>query len=143
MKSFTERGFMPYFATTINFFHVGIQRRLGLFQKSEELEERLIDLICCLMFALGVFFLISLTFMEACYGRYEHSPRLFGLKINAKLAWFMQEIPSFCIPVVFMLIDYRNNGVPYFTKVTLGGLFVLHYWQRQVLILHYKQYYGL
>eukprot|EP00794_Sanderia_malayensis_P020089 gene20089-22059_t len=114
--------------------HSAIKTHFGLFFSSRDagLEHKTIDLLSLAMFILGAFFAIVLTFMKACYGRYAQSSfPLFNWKINAKLAWFSQEVPAFGIPVAFLLIDNQNPLS--LTKLALVGLFILHYWQRSFL----------
>jgi len=70
------------------------------------------------------FFLVS--GITAPYGRYARNG--WGLFVNGKLAWFIQEIPSLAIPVVFVVM-----GAPMLNKapnLLLFSLFVIHYIQR-------------
>lgn len=53
-----------------------------------------------LMLASGAAAFIALMFVTAPYGRYaEKASPLYGFKINGKLAWIVQEAPSFFLPV--------------------------------------------
>lgn len=71
------------------------------------------------------------------YGRYGsdrkgffHSIGLTNYKIHAKLAWFVQELPSLVIPLYCLL----NVGGKYVGElnpnIVILGMFVLHYFNR-------------
>lgn len=92
-------------------------------------EAPLLDLMALTMIATGVVTYIALQTMPAPYGRYATTA--FGPMIPANIAWFLQECPSFFVP---LLVYYRmNNGfVPLESKI-LMGLFVLHYFQRSFI----------
>uniref|UniRef100_A0A1I7US07 S5A_REDUCTASE domain-containing protein n=1 Tax=Caenorhabditis tropicalis TaxID=1561998 RepID=A0A1I7US07_9PELO len=59
--------------------------------------------------------------LTAGYGRYTNVAR-FGL--NPQLAWFIQESPSFFIPLYFLFFGTSNSG-HYLTR-----MFLLHYFNR-------------
>ena len=76
---------------------------------------------------LVLFLLIS--GITAPYGRYTRDG--WGIFVNGKLAWFVQEIPSFAVPVIFIFQD--APGLRKAPNVLLFSLFVIHYFQRYVL----------
>ncbi|CAL2050875.1 hypothetical protein CAEBREN_09568 [Caenorhabditis brenneri] len=59
--------------------------------------------------------------LNAGYGRYTNPIRI---GINPKLAWFIQEAPSFFIPFYFMVVGTSSSG-HYLTR-----MFLLHYFNR-------------
>ncbi|KAH3850894.1 3-oxo-5-alpha-steroid 4-dehydrogenase 1-like [Dreissena polymorpha] len=73
---------------------------------------------------LVLFLLIS--GITAPYGRYTRDG--WGIFVNGKLAWFVQEIPSFAVPVIFIFQD--APGLRKAPNVLLFSLFVIHYFQR-------------
>lgn len=82
--------------------------------------------------ALGMLILAPITFFNlvfvknAPYGRYDDSSTL---KINVKLAWFLQELPSFLVPVLlFLYAKVPKADQP--INCILLGMFLLHYTQR-------------
>ncbi|CAD5116235.1 DgyrCDS5146 [Dimorphilus gyrociliatus] len=82
--------------------------------------------------ALGMIFLAPIVYLRlvyvqnAPYGRYD-VPSTF--KINVKLAWFVQELPAFLIPVLlYMFTNSPKADQP--INLILLGMFMLHYAQR-------------
>lgn len=84
------------------------------------------------MFGLGACTLPSLCFLTAPYGRYTREG--FGYTINGKLMWFIQEMPSFFIPII-MLFEDDADQIHNLPNRILLGLFLLHYTQRFVVII--------
>lgn len=82
--------------------------------------------------ALGMLLLAPITFFNlvfvknAPYGRYDDSS---SIKINVKLAWFIQELPSFAVPVLLFLFT-RTPKSDQPINLVLLGMFLLHYSQR-------------
>ncbi|XP_052769043.1 3-oxo-5-alpha-steroid 4-dehydrogenase 1-like isoform X2 [Mya arenaria] len=71
-------------------------------------------------------FLLLYSGITAPYGRYARGG--WGLFVNGKIAWFVQEIPSFLVPVAFIVL-----GAPKLTQmpnVLLFTMFTIHYFQR-------------
>lgn len=85
-------------------------------------EAPLLDLMALTMIATGVVTYIALQTMPAPYGRYATTA--FGPMIPANIAWFIQECPSFFVP---LLVYYRmNNGfVPLGKYDCIGLVFYL------------------
>ena len=71
------------------------------------------------------------------YGRYGSDGKWRGvlafvkaLKLPARLAWFVQELPAFVVPLVFVLnVGGRYVGV-FNPNIVLLGMFLLHYFNR-------------
>ncbi|KAJ8044564.1 3-oxo-5-alpha-steroid 4-dehydrogenase 1 [Holothuria leucospilota] len=98
-----------------------IHRTLGV------TEAQLIDIMSygMLLFALITFVLLQIH--KAPYGRYSN-PKVWGFGINSKLAWFLQELPSFMVPVLLALFtDISNTST---AGKVLIGMYLLHYFQR-------------
>eukprot|EP00128_Syssomonas_multiformis_P014123 Colp12_sorted_trinity150504_noHs@29642 len=77
------------------------------------------------MIATAVIVAIALTFRTAPYGRYQEEG--WGIKINGKLAWIVQEAPAFCIPL-FLTLRFVGD-LPLANRLLLG-IFMLHYFHR-------------
>lgn len=84
---------------------------------------------------LVVFLEIALNF-KATYGRYNTS----NSGISARLAWFIQELPSFVVPCY--LLYYHQSSLST-VNVVIVGLFLIHYFQRYVTFLFYIKGYKL
>ena len=91
-------------------------------------EHSVMEFMSYLMIATAVGVSIMLYFISAPYGRYSASS--WGPLINARLAWFIQEIPSFLVPVAiyFVTLDDEEN----FVGRILLSFFVIHYAYRYV-----------
>ena len=87
--------------------------------------EDLVPIITLLYFIFGsITFVTLLVWQPAPYGRYENDS--LGFRINAQLAWFLQESPAFFIPLfMFMTRSY----VPLANRILIG-MFMAHYFQR-------------
>ncbi|XP_034324182.1 3-oxo-5-alpha-steroid 4-dehydrogenase 1 isoform X4 [Magallana gigas] len=75
----------------------------------------------------GVVVVIVLQWLNTPYGRYARGG--WGPSVNAQIAWFVQEIPAFAVPL--LLVYYTDCPKLKFTpnKIFLG-LFLFHYFQR-------------
>jgi hypothetical protein len=60
---------------------------------------------------------------RAPYGRYNTSNN----GIPARLAWFIQELPSFTIPCYLLYYHWSSVTI---TKFIIVGLYLIHYFQR-------------
>lgn len=89
--------------------------------------------------ALGAFVLLlsQFTSLRVPYGRYGNDSGWRGVlafvkavKLPARFAWFLQELPAFVVPLVFVL----NVGGRYVGElnpnIVLLGMFLLHYFNR-------------
>uniref|UniRef100_A0A8C9QQ53 3-oxo-5-alpha-steroid 4-dehydrogenase n=2 Tax=Scleropages formosus TaxID=113540 RepID=A0A8C9QQ53_SCLFO len=82
---------------------------------------------CWVLFGMGIVLSIKQTrSREIPYGRYagKSNSRRF---IPAKLAWFLQELPSFLVP---MLLVWRSGWRCGMGRMLLLSLFCAHYFQR-------------
>ncbi|XP_038078848.1 3-oxo-5-alpha-steroid 4-dehydrogenase 1-like [Patiria miniata] len=88
-------------------------------------EDELLDkLAYCFMF-LGAIVSVILQFVGAPYGRYVDSR--FGCFVPGKPAWFIQELPSFLVPSVLLIVSGGQRG---FINNFLISLMIIHYFQR-------------
>uniref|UniRef100_A0A4W5JBL6 Steroid 5-alpha reductase C-terminal domain-containing protein n=1 Tax=Hucho hucho TaxID=62062 RepID=A0A4W5JBL6_9TELE len=88
--------------------------------------DNLINTLSCVLFLVGVSHLVRLN--QAPYGRYldlglssSSMPRM----VPARLAWFLQELPSLLVPLMMMTTTPNHTG-----SSLLLGTFCLHYFQR-------------
>ena len=75
-------------------------------------------------------FILSLKIL-AWYGRFYTKESIFSL--SSRAGWFLQECPSFFMPVIVYscaLISNRNVSI---TNLVLLGLFLVHYTQRLII----------
>ena len=94
----------------------------------------LIQLLSYIMIILGLLTFRHLTTGDnkAPYGRYFKAERALmsiQFELNARLAWFFQELPSFAVSFYFA---FFTNGRQYFnyTNKFVLWMFMLHYFQR-------------
>jgi len=97
--------------------------------------ERLVHLAgAWIMITVGVVVLITeLLGVRAPYGRYSSEQRMsswFGPKINAKLAWVMQECGAFFVPLALLLFAGDERCTQSWANRALLGMFLVHYAQR-------------
>ncbi len=74
-------------------------------------------------FAAGIF--ILLFFVPAPYGKYIRDN--WGPNINNKLGWFIMELPTVIIYILFFLLGYRKTEL---VAVVFLCIWLLHYMQR-------------
>ena len=91
------------------------------------IDVKILNFISLSYFVFGlVAFGLLVSGITAPYGRYSRHG--WGLQVNGKFAWFVQEIPSFAIPVFFM---YSNApGLQKWANCILLSLYITHYFQR-------------
>ena len=77
-----------------------------------------------IMIIVGAACFIMLNFIPAPYGRYSNP--VFGYLINAKLAWFIQEIPAFLVPLLLVLLEDFKSKI----NALILLCFTIHYAQR-------------
>ncbi|XP_064821362.1 3-oxo-5-alpha-steroid 4-dehydrogenase 2-like [Oncorhynchus masou masou] len=75
----------------------------------------------------AVAYLLQQTRTQTPYGRYVTSDGTPGRTCPAKLAWFLQELPSFLVPMLLLL---STDTQPSLGKDLLLWTFCLHYFQR-------------
>ncbi|XP_062578458.1 3-oxo-5-alpha-steroid 4-dehydrogenase 1-like isoform X2 [Saccostrea cucullata] len=78
----------------------------------------------------GIVVVIVLQFLNTPYGRYARGG--WGVDVNAKLAWFVQEIPAFLVPVL-LIYCVEGPKITHIPNKILLGLFLLHYFQRSII----------
>ena len=88
-----------------------------------------IRFLAIVMIATGALVFILLQVIRSAYGRYGN--RSWGPDIDPKVAWFIQELPSFLVPVSLLLFTDcpKLSGLP--NKILLA-IFLIHYFQRWV-----------
>ncbi|XP_061597932.1 3-oxo-5-alpha-steroid 4-dehydrogenase 1 [Cololabis saira] len=94
---------------------------------SEEEELHGLDRMAYLMFIMAACTFVSLLFENVPYGRYATNK--YGFPVNVKLAWFVQELPAFCMPMylIFWSASSKTSLLP---NQLLIAMFFCHYFQR-------------
>lgn len=105
-----------------------------LFLSLVESEENFIYLLCrALLFFMALSFIALSMGAVAPYGRYNDT-KSFGINwgkgIPCQLAWFLQELPSFALPVICYLIS-NQKGIN--ANVLLLSYFIVHYTNRTLI----------
>ena len=103
----------------------------GFLNISEETEIFSIRILSYIMIIMAVLTFISLTRKRAAYGRYYQDKTVPGsdILVNAKLAWVVQEFPSFAVAVYFAFFTEAREFTHSANKIILI-LFIFHYFQR-------------
>lgn len=101
-----------------------------LFMEPLTTELHLLRVMSLLMILTAVGVLFMLLFLSAPYGRYTSAS--WGLLINARLAWFVQEIPSFAIPFACLANAYWKNQLVLDAPTACLLFYTVHYFQRLV-----------
>mmetsp|Transcript_5789 Transcript_5789/g.14157 ORF Transcript_5789/g.14157 Transcript_5789/m.14157 type:complete len:308 (+) Transcript_5789:131-1054(+) len=124
-------------------------------------ERQLVRLVVYCMFATGVatFVLLELFTSPAAYGRYSpaaaaaaatsddekqreqrrrrreaaRTPWYYGPVLPARVAWMLQEAPSFALPVAYMLVLGRDDLVARPANFVLLSMMAVHYANRTFL----------
>lgn len=87
-----------------------------------------LTLVSSLMICWGFCNFVMLMFTTAPYGRYSRSG--WGAMVPAKLAWFLQELPSFIVPLLIVLGRYDDFHKMDIHDKALIGCFLAHYFHR-------------
>ncbi|KAJ8002220.1 hypothetical protein DPEC_G00177630 [Dallia pectoralis] len=95
-----------------------------------ECRENLMEYLSCFFIIGGVAYFLKQTRTQTSYGRYVSSGRIQGGTCPAQLAWFLQELPSFLVPVCLLL---TTNTQPGLGKDMLVWTFCLHYFHRSFI----------
>lgn len=74
----------------------------------------------------GLLYLLHQRRKKTPYGRYVESCSP-GVMVPAKLAWLIQELPSFLVPVLLLLTTESSAGLG---RTLLLWTFILHYFHR-------------
>ncbi|XP_026211760.1 3-oxo-5-alpha-steroid 4-dehydrogenase 2b [Anabas testudineus] len=88
--------------------------------------EDLVNFLSCGIILMGFWHLVHHKKTQASYGRHMGVCRP-GKTIPAKLAWFLQEMPAFLIPLFLMLTSDKPFSMG---KNLLLGTFCIHYFHR-------------
>lgn len=87
-----------------------------------------LTLVSGLMICWGFCNFVMLQFTTAPYGRYSRSG--WGALVPARLAWFLQELPSFVVPLFIILGRYGDFHKTDIHNKALIGCFLAHYFHR-------------
>lgn len=83
------------------------------------------DILPCIMILLGLIAFYNLQKRTAAYGRYQDSSTI---KIPAKIAWFVQEVPVLVVILYFIAVySYDENQLLLFVPL------IIHYFHRAIL----------
>ena len=93
-------------------------------------EQALIILLSYILLITAVVLFIALLFIDAPYGRY--SGIAWGPGVSARLAWFIQELPAFCIPGYLYL--YTPSRITDTANFILLMMYLGHYLQRSAFV---------
>lgn len=94
-----------------------------------------LDIAAWAIILLGVVSFVSAFFLTTPYGRYSRY-QVWGFGVNARLAWLVQECPSFLIPFsMFLSCKHTTDGRAFSLLVWspntfLITLFMVHYFRR-------------
>ena len=88
--------------------------------------------------AMSILVFVMLHFKNAPYGRYSGNEWgkswawIWQGSIKANAAWFLQELPSFIIPVILAVDQNRTSQLTNITNAVLLCMFCAHYFHRYV-----------
>ncbi|XP_075907419.1 3-oxo-5-alpha-steroid 4-dehydrogenase 2-like [Nelusetta ayraudi] len=92
-----------------------------------ECQETMVSCLSWLLLLSAVAFLREQTRTRVAYGRYW----LPGDRCcPARLGWFLQELPSFLVPLLLLLLVPRADGPDGGYRILLLGAFMFHYFHR-------------
>ncbi|XP_066961795.1 3-oxo-5-alpha-steroid 4-dehydrogenase 1-like [Macrobrachium rosenbergii] len=77
-----------------------------------------------------IYAFLTLFVRKAPYGRY--SDKKYGFGVPGRLAWTVQECPSFFVPMAFVLYGTKDTYRSLVNQLCLG-MFVIHYFQRSFI----------
>lgn len=91
-------------------------------------EKEVLYFLCTVLNITGIIVVLLLQCLKAEYGRYfdDKSESKWGFGISAKLAWFLQELPMFALPLLCLVQSF--NGVN--PNTLLLCLMLVHYFRR-------------
>lgn len=98
-----------------------------LFFSSEEEELFVLDCMAYLMVFMAGCTLIALLFENVPYGRYSTSK--YGFQVNARFAWFVQELPALLLPSC-LLLRAASSKTSVLPNQLLAAMYFWHYVQR-------------
>lgn len=85
----------------------------------------LVSFLSCGLILAGVWHLVYHRKTQSSYGRYMACTP--ARMVPARLAWFLQEMPAFIIPLLLMLNTHKSTIMG---KYLLLATFCVHYFQR-------------
>ena len=91
-------------------------------------EEKLLEYMAYVMILVSLVVFVLLQIVNAPYGRYSNTS-VWGFGVPVRLAWVVQEIPSFFVPVLLVFFT-DGRQMPRLPNVLLLGLVITHYFQR-------------
>lgn len=94
---------------------------------SEEEELFILDCMAYFMIFMAACTYVTLLYENVPYGRYASSK--YGFPVNARFAWFVQELPAFFLPVclVFWTSSAKTSLLP---NQLLIAMYFCHYVHR-------------
>lgn len=92
-------------------------------------EQRLLDLLPCLMAGLGVLCFVLVRAVGSPYGRYV--PPGSSCQVPVRLAWVLQELPSLLLPL--WCASAEGGRLQHWPNRVLLAMFVAHYFQRSLV----------
>ncbi|XP_053569053.1 3-oxo-5-alpha-steroid 4-dehydrogenase 1 [Bombina bombina] len=87
----------------------------------------LLDQLSVIMVLMGLLSYVMLRFIRVPYGRYANS--VFGPPVPVRFAWFIQELPSLTLPILYTLWYPEQSTA---SRILLTG-FICHYIQRTLV----------
>ncbi|VDM42688.1 unnamed protein product [Toxocara canis] len=94
-------------------------------------EYQLAEFVSYSMIACGMIVFLWLSRgAKASYGRYSNESIFRKYSVPARAAWFLQEIPSLIIPLLYMITLFPSLSS---SNVVVVSLFVAHYAQRSLI----------
>ncbi|XP_070578060.1 3-oxo-5-alpha-steroid 4-dehydrogenase 1-like [Ptychodera flava] len=103
-------------------------KTLSTFPKSSAAEYDLLYYLAAVMAGTAIPTVLALMITHSPYGRYG-SPK-WGAGMHPKVAWVLQELPSFLVPVLLICYTSSDKFSASLTNRVLMGMFLLHYVQR-------------
>lgn len=85
--------------------------------------------ICFVLIGIGIPVFLILLFLPAWYGRYADTHKHYFGSIPAKVAWILQECPSFLVPFVSILLHLEEAKAHYVSVICLA-FYMFHYLYR-------------
>lgn len=96
---------------------------------SEKEELFVLDCLAYFMVFMAACCFVTLLFENVPYGRYSTSK--YGFPVNARVAWFIQELPAFLVP--FSLVVWTSSSrTSILPNQLLIAMYFCHYVQRWV-----------
>ncbi|XP_062845614.1 3-oxo-5-alpha-steroid 4-dehydrogenase 1 [Trichomycterus rosablanca] len=103
---------------------------LKLLFSSEKEELYLLDCLAYLMMFMALCTFFTLLFENVPYGRYASCK--YGFPVHVKMAWFIQELPAFLVPLSLVLWTSASK-TGHLPNQLLIGMYFCHYVQRSLI----------